>query len=63
MVIQYAGGEGKVKPLKEKVCITLDNEILQKIRELAELDDRSVSSYINLVLKKHLEESKQKIGA
>ena len=62
-MIQYARGEGKVKPLKEKVCITLDNDILQKIRELAELDDRSVSGYINLVLKKHLEELEEKNDA
>ena len=52
-----------MKPLKEKVCITLDNDILQKIRELAELDDRSVSGYINLVLKKHLEELEEKNDA
>lgn len=42
------------KPLKTKVSITLDNELVDKIKELAENDDRSFSQYINLVLKEHL---------
>jgi len=42
-------------PLKEKISITIDSPILEKIKERAELDDRPVSSYINLVLKAHLE--------
>ena len=45
-----------MKPLKEKISITIDNDILVKLREVAEADDRSLSQYINLVLKKHLEE-------
>lgn len=48
-----------MKPLKEKVSLTLDNTILDEIRRLAEYEDRSVSSYINLVLRDHLEQ-KQK---
>lgn len=44
-----------MKPLKTKISITLDDSIHEKIRELAEYDDRSVSSYINLVLREHLE--------
>lgn len=47
-----------MKPLKEHVSITLDSDILAKLRELSEADDRSLSQYINLVLKKHLEELK-----
>ena len=43
------------KPLKNKVSITLDEEVIKKIKELAEADDRNFSQYINLVLKKHLE--------
>ena len=46
----------KMKPLKEKISITIDQPILVKLKELAEYQDRSVSSYINLVLKKHLEQ-------
>ena len=45
-----------MKPLKEKISIPIDNDILVKLREVAEADDRSLSQYINLVLKKHLEE-------
>ena len=44
-----------MKPLKEKVSITLDADIIAKIKELAEADDRIFSQYINMVLKKHLE--------
>ena len=45
-----------MKPLKERISITIDNDLLEKLRELAEYDDRSLSSYINLILRKHLEE-------
>ena len=44
-----------MKPLKTKISITLDDPILEEIKRLAEMDDRSLSSYINLVLKAHLE--------
>lgn len=43
-----------MKPLKEKVSITLDNDIIEAIKKLAEEDDRSFSSYINIVLKEHI---------
>ena len=43
------------KPLKSKVSITLDEEVIRRIKELAEADDRNFSQYINLVLKKHIE--------
>lgn len=45
-----------MKPLKTKVSITLDTEIVDRIRTLAEEDDRSFSQYVNLVLKKFLYE-------
>lgn len=45
-----------MKPLKEKISISIDGDILEKIREKADEDARSLSQYINLVLKKHLEE-------
>lgn len=44
-----------MKPLKEKISITIDADILNELREKAEADDRSLSQYINLILKKHLE--------
>ncbi len=43
-----------MKPLKEKISITIDGDILEKIKEAAEKDDRSLSQYINIVLKEHL---------
>lgn len=49
-----------MKPLKEKISITLDTPVLEKVRELAEYDDRSLSSYINLVLREHLEALEKK---
>lgn len=49
-----------MRPLKEKISITLDNDLLAKLREKAEEDDRSLSQYINLVLKRHLEELETK---
>lgn len=45
-----------MKPLKEKISITIDQPILEKIKERSEYQDRSVSSYINLVMKKHFEQ-------
>lgn len=45
-----------MKPLKIKVSITLDSEIIDEIKALAEEDDRSFSQYINLVLKEYLKE-------
>ena len=50
-----------MKPLKTSVSITLDDSVLEQVRVLAEEQDRSVSSYINLVLRAHLE-SLQKTG-
>lgn len=43
-----------MKPLKTKVSITLDNDLIIAIKELAEKDDRSFSQYINMVLKNWL---------
>ena len=43
-----------MKPLKEKVSITLDSDLIKEIKDLAEKDDRSFSQYINMVLKEHI---------
>ena len=43
-----------LKPLKEKISITVDSDILETIRMLAENDDRSLSQYINIILKAHI---------
>ena len=50
-----AGKEAeKMRPLKEKVSITLDSDIVQKIKDMAEADDRSFSQYVNMILKAHV---------
>lgn len=46
-----------MKPLKEKISITIDGDILEKLREEAEYDDRSLSQYINIILKEHIKKS------
>lgn len=43
-----------MKPLKAKVSITLDSDIIEIIKDLAEQDDRSFSQYINIVLKEYV---------
>ena len=52
-----------MKPLKVKASITLDEDVYEKAKLLAEEDDRSLSSYINLLLREHIraleEEKKQ----
>ena len=51
------GNMNTQKPLKSKVSITLDEDVIKRIKELAEADDRNFSQYISLVLKKHLEKT------
>ncbi len=40
-----------MRPLKEKISITIDGDLLEALRAEAEKDDRSLSQYINLILK------------
>lgn len=48
-----------MKPLKEKISITIDTDVLEVIKRKAENDDRSLSQYINLVLKEHIRKSSE----
>ena len=48
-----------MKPLKEKVSITLDGDIIKSIKKLSEEDGRSFSQYINLVLREYLNRNQQ----
>ena len=43
-----------MRPLKDKVSITLDEDVVRKIKMMADYQDRSFSQYINLVLKQHI---------
>lgn len=58
-VIVYAE-VSNMKPLKERISVTLDSDLLEKLRIRAERDDRSLSSYINLVLRKYMEATEKK---
>lgn len=40
-----------MKPLKNKVSITLDEDIILAVKDLADKDDRSFSQYVNMVLR------------
>lgn len=48
-----------MRPLKEKVSITLDSDVVEKIKALAEEDERSFSQYINKVLKEYLKKAEK----
>lgn len=48
-----------MKPLKSKVSITLDEDVIIKVKYLSERDDRSFSQYINLVLKEHIKKTEK----
>lgn len=50
-----------MKPLKSKVSITLDDDIINEIKKLAENDDRSFSQYINLVLREYLSNREENV--
>lgn len=49
-----------MKPLKEKISITIDSDILLKLREKSEHYDRSLSQFINIILKDYLESSDER---
>lgn len=43
-----------MKPLKQKVSVTLDEIVVDTIKRFAEEDDRSFSQFINYVLKEYI---------
>ena len=53
------GGVNLDRPLKDKVSITLDSNIVLEIRKLAAEDDRSFSQFINMVLRDYLNRREQ----
>ena len=48
-----------MKPLKNKISITLDSDIIEILKKEAEEDDRSFSQYINLILKEYIRNKKE----
>ena len=59
LVICFIGVD-QLKPLKKKVSITLDEDVIEHIKILAEKDDRPFSQYINVVLKDYLKKIDKK---
>ena len=49
-----------MQPLKERISITIDSDLLEKLREKADEDRRPLSQYINLVLRKYVEQEEKK---
>ncbi len=49
-----------MRPLKEPVSLTLDSDLVEMLREFAELDGRSLSGYINIILRAHVNSLKNK---
>lgn len=49
-----------MKPLKTKVSITLDTELIEAVKQLAEQDDRSFSQYVNLIIKEYIKKQDMK---
>lgn len=43
--------------MKKKLAITLDEEVLEKIKVLTVIEDRTISSQINKILKEYLNKS------
>lgn len=48
-----------MKSLKQRISITIDEDILNDVKLLAEDADRSLSQYINIVLKQHINSLKK----
>ena len=44
------------RPLKSKLSIALDNDIVDRIKEWAIEDDRSFSSYVNRILREYVKD-------
>lgn len=49
-----------MKPLKERISITIDSDLLENLRTKAAEDWRPLAQYINWVLRKYMDEGSQK---
>lgn len=45
--------------VKEKISISIDSDLLEKLREKADEDCRPLSQYINLILRKYMEQKEK----
>ena len=48
-----------MRPLKEKISITIDSDLLEKLREKTDEDCRPLSQYINLILRRYMEQKEK----
>ncbi len=48
-----------MKPLKEKISITIDSDLLEELKRAADEDDRSLSQFINLILRKYMKSEQE----
>ena len=48
-----------MKEAKEKLTLSMDAELLRKLKKLAKIDRRSLSNYVGLVLENHIERTKE----
>lgn len=49
-----------MRPLKEKISISIDSDLLEKLREKADEDCRPLSQYINLILRRYMEQKEKR---
>ena len=47
---------------KEKVSITLDSEVIERVKEIAEIEDRSFSQCVNMILKRYIKAVEKKMN-
>ena len=50
-----------MKPMKTKVSITLDEDLVEQLKRLADEDDRSFSQYLNMILKNWINSKKNDV--
>ena len=48
-----------MRPLKEKISITIDSDLLAELKIEAEKDERSLSQLINLILRKYIKNKRE----
>lgn len=55
-------GRRCLKQPKKRISLTLDADVIEKVKNLAENDGRTISQYINRVLKLHVDATKENGG-
>lgn len=50
-----------MKPLKKSISLSLDPDVVEKLKKLADDDDRSLSQFINIILRQWISEGNQSV--